>query len=80
MITINLPPELDKVLADMVRETGRSAEHIALGALLERLEDFEDVRIAEERLRNPVGPSIPLEEVMRKFGIGDKRQDKPAAE
>lgn len=68
-IAITLPQELEAVLAEMVRESGRTAEDIALSALLERLEDFEDLKIAEECLRNPQDPSIPLEEVMRKFGL-----------
>jgi hypothetical protein len=82
MITINLPPELDTVLADLMRETGQSAERIALDALLERLEDFEDVRVAEERLRNPSGPNIPLEDLLRKYGSldADRQHTKPAAE
>jgi RNase adaptor protein for sRNA GlmZ degradation len=82
MITINLPPELNTVLADMMRETGKSAEQIALEALLERLEDFEDVRVAEERLRNPSGPNIPLEKLMQKYGLLDDegQHNKPAAE
>jgi predicted DNA-binding protein len=81
-ITITLPQELEPVLADMVRETGRTAEELALSALLERLEDFEDVKIAEERLRDQEGPGIPLEEVMRKYGLAasDEKQSKPAAE
>ena len=82
MITFSLPPELDTVLADLMRETGQSAEQIALGALLERLEDFEDVRIAEERLRTDSGVRIPREEIIKDI---EKREAselaaKPAAE
>ena len=79
-ITITLPEELDAVLNELARRTGESAERIALRALLDRLEDFEDVEIAEERLRNPEGPPIPLEEVMRQFGLLDQEQSKPVAE
>lgn len=81
-ITISLPQELEAVLAEMVRESGSTAEEITLSALLERLEDFEDVKIAEERLRNPEGPNLPIEEVMRKYGLAapDEKQSKPAAE
>lgn len=79
-ISITLPDELDGVLDELVRKTGESAEQIALRALLDRLEDFEDLQIAEERLQNPEGPAIPLEEVMRKYGLLDEQQSKPAAE
>lgn len=40
MLTISVPKELESVLADMVRNTGRSAEEIASAALADRLEDF----------------------------------------
>ena len=82
MITINLPPELDTVLANLMRETGQSAEQIALGALLERLEDFEDARVAEERLRDDDGVQIPLEEIIKDIEEREARErfTKPAAE
>ena len=82
MITINLPPELDTVLADLMRETGQSAEQIALGALLERLEDFEDARVAEERLRDDDGVRIPLEEIIKDIEEREacELSAKPAAE
>lgn len=82
MIAISLPLELEEVLADLCRQTGQSAEQLALKALLERLEDFEDARVAEARLSDPSATFIPLDEVMRKFGLSpkDERQDKPAAE
>ena len=82
MVTLKLPPEFQKLLDQMSSETGLSPEHIAFDALADRLEDFEDLKIVEERMRNPEGPSIPIEEVMRELGMSLDRQDqkKPAAE
>ncbi|MCB1454349.1 MAG: hypothetical protein KDJ43_11945 [Rhizobiaceae bacterium] len=52
----------------MVRYTGQSAEQIALAALLEQLEDFEDLRISEARMSdNP--QFFSMEEAMFRLGI-----------
>ncbi len=81
-ITIDLPEELRDLLAELCREEGKSAEQLARRLLLDRLEDFEDERIALERLNDPEASGIPLEDVMRKYGLMDEKGErtKPAAE
>lgn len=81
MLSINLPAEAAEVLTRMARETGRSEEQIALEAILEVLEDWEDLLIAEERIKDP-GPFVSLDEVMRKLELreAEARRAKPAAE
>lgn len=82
MVTFTLPPGLESIMSEMVRETGQTAEQIILDAVEERLADFHDLRIAEERMRNPESPAIPLDDVLRKYGLADagKPGGKPAAE
>ena len=81
MVSIDLPPEIDRLLADMARATGRSQDQIVIEAILEALEDWEDSQIAAERFEDK-GPYIPLEEVIRKFELRDaeEQRKKPAAE
>jgi hypothetical protein len=82
MVTFTLPPGLESIMSDMARETGQTAEQIILDAVEERLADFHDLRIAEERLRTPEGPASPLDDVLRRYGLGGtgKPLGKPAAE
>lgn len=81
MITFTLPPGLEAVMSEMARKTGQTAEQIILDAVEEHLADFHDLRIAEERLRNPEGRAVPLDEVLRKYGLDDREPlGKPAAE
>lgn len=82
MITVKLPHETEKLLADMARASGRTADQVALEAILEAIEDWQDARIAEERLEEDDGVRVPLEEVMRKLELreAEERRKKPAAE
>ena len=82
MVTFILPPGLESIMSEMARETGLTAEQIILDAVEERLADFHDLRIAEERMRDPEGRAIPLDDVLRKYGLADTGEPlgKPAAE
>ena len=51
----------------MARETGRTPTEIALDALFDVMEDYEDLKLAEERLRTSDGTSLSLDEVMAKY-------------
>ena len=81
-ISFDLPDELRDLLADLCREESMASDELARRLLLDRLEDFEDVRIAMARLNDPEAEWIPLEDVMRKHGLLDEKGErtKPAAE
>lgn len=81
-ISFDLPDELRDLLAELCRDEDKSAEQLARRLLLDRLEDFEDARIAMERMNDPDAEWIPLEDVMRKHGLLDEKGErtKPAAE
>jgi hypothetical protein len=57
-------------------------DRIALDAVLERVGDWEDAKIAEQRWRNDNSVYIPLEEVVRKYEARDavERRKTPAVE
>ncbi len=72
MLAIRLPPEIEKRLQRLAKKTGRTKTHYAREAILKHLEDLEDSALAEMRLREfyeSGEKAIPLEEVMKRFGI-----------
>ncbi len=50
MLTLRLPPEIEKRLEDLAAKTGRTKSFYAREAILAQLDDFEDVSIARQRL------------------------------
>ena len=82
MITVKLPQKTEKLLADMAKASGRTTDQVAVDAILEAIEDWQDSRIAEERVRNDDGIRISLEEMIRQLELRerDERSKKPAAE
>lgn len=81
LVTFVLPPGLESIMSEMARETGQTADQIILDAVEERLAGFRDLRIAEERMRTLDGDAIPLDEILRKYGLADTGEPlgKPAA-
>ncbi|HBP4890780.1 TPA: TraY domain-containing protein [Pseudomonas aeruginosa] len=74
MLAIRLPPEIEKRLEALAAATGRTKTFYAREAILEHLDDLEDVYLAEQRLadiRAGRTETIPLEEVMKKYGLAD---------
>lgn len=53
MLTIRLPEEVEKRLADLAARTGRTKTFYVKEAILEHLDDMEDKYIALDRLENP---------------------------
>lgn len=72
MIVIELPDEIDARLERLARKTGRSkADHVC-EAVIEHLDELEDLYLAEARLedlRAGRTQSIPLEEVMKRHAL-----------
>lgn len=66
MLALRLPKDLEARLEAMAKKTGRTKSYYARLAIIEKLEDLEDIFLADERMKNP-GVPIPLEEVMAEF-------------
>ncbi|MCB0336511.1 MAG: ribbon-helix-helix protein, CopG family [Bdellovibrionales bacterium] len=66
MLALRLPADIEKRLDDLAKKTGRTKSYYARQAILEKLEDLEDIYLAEERLAKP-GRRIPLDEVMAEY-------------
>ena len=72
--SVQLPKDAEKRLEDLARKTGRSKEDYITEAVLEYLDDLEDIYLAEqalERIRRGEERTYSLEEVERELGLGD---------
>ena len=72
MLAIRLPAEIEKRLDALAKSTGRTKTFYAREAILEHLDDLEDLYLAEERLielRAGRSQTVPLEEVMKRYGM-----------
>jgi RHH-type rel operon transcriptional repressor/antitoxin RelB len=72
MLAIRLPPSIEKRLNKLARRTGRTKTFYVREAILQHLEDLEDIYAAEralERIRNDEEQTIPLEDVMKHHGM-----------
>jgi RHH-type rel operon transcriptional repressor/antitoxin RelB len=72
MLAIRLPDEIEKRLDALARRTGRTKTFYAREAIVEHLDDLEDLYLAEEalaRLRRGEEKTIPLEDVLSRYGV-----------
>ncbi len=74
MLALRLPPDIEKRLDDLAKRTGRSKSFYAREAILEHIDDLEDLYIAKQRL-DENGPRISLEEMMARYADDDGRKD-----
>ena len=75
MLAIRLPEAIEKRLDALDKATGRTKTYYAREAILEHLDDLEDIYIAEQRLADiHAGRSttVSLKEVMKRYGMVDQ--------
>jgi RHH-type rel operon transcriptional repressor/antitoxin RelB len=73
MLAIRLPENIEKRLARLAKRTGRTKTYYAREAILQHLEDLEDIYYADKELsaiRSGRSKTVPLEQVMREHGMG----------
>nr|WP_176704531.1 DUF6290 family protein [Pseudomonas sp.]QBM91757.1 antitoxin, TraY-domain containing [Pseudomonas sp.]QBM91832.1 antitoxin [Pseudomonas sp.] len=74
MLAIRLPSDLEDRLESLAKATGRTKTFYAREAIVAHLDDLEDLYLAEQRLldnRAGRSESIPLEDVMKRYGLAD---------
>ena len=72
MIALNLPPEIEERLEALAKRTGRSADDYARDAILDHLDELDDIEIAEHRveaLRRGESDTTPLAELLKQYGM-----------
>jgi RHH-type transcriptional regulator, rel operon repressor / antitoxin RelB len=77
MLAIRLPATIEKRLDRLAKRTGRTKTYYAREAILQYLDDLEDIYLAEKRLeaiRSGRTRTIPLEEVIGRRGLTVKRK------
>lgn len=73
-MAIRLPDELEKRLDDLARKTGRTKSYYVREAIVNYLDEIEDIYLAEKRLRALVAEksgTYSLDEVVKKLGLED---------
>ncbi len=74
MLAIRLPAEVENRLEALAQATGRTKTFYAREAILEHLDDLEDLYLAErelEAIRAGKSTTVPLSEVMKSYGLED---------
>lgn len=74
MLAIRLPKEIEERLDTLAKKTGRTKSFYVREAILEYLDDMEDVYLAEKRLadiKSGKSRPRPLKEVMKRYGMED---------
>ena len=74
MLAIRLPEKIEKRLDRLAKRTGRTKTYYAREAILQHLEELEDIYVAERRLeavRSGRSKPVPIEKVMRRYGMSD---------
>jgi len=72
MLAVRLPEEIENRLVDLAKKTGRTKSFYAREAIVEYLDDLEDIYLAEKRLedlRAGRSRTYTLEEVMERHGV-----------
>ena len=72
MLALRLPPEIEARLDALAKRTGRSKSFYARQAILEHLDDMEDIFLAEKRveeLRKGEADTVPLSDLMARYGV-----------
>lgn len=74
MLALRLPEDIESRLERLAKATGRSKSFYAREAILEHLDDLEDLYLAEQRLldiRAGRTQTMPLEDLMKRYGLED---------
>lgn len=72
MLAIRLPTDVEKRLDALAKATGRTKTFYAREAILEHLDDLEDIYLAEKRLEDIQAgrtQTVPLEDVMKRYDM-----------
>lgn len=71
-MSIRLPNEVEARLTNLATLTGRSKTFYVKEAILEHLDDLEDLYLAEKRLidiKSGKTQTVALEDVMKRYGL-----------
>lgn len=74
MLAIRLPDTIEERLDRLAKRTGRTKTYYAREAILQHLDELEDIYLAEKRLeavRAGRSRTVRIEKLMRRYGMED---------
>lgn len=74
MLAIRLPADVEARLDALAKATGRTKTFYAREAILQHIDDLEDIYLAErelEEIRAGRSATVPLDDVMKDYGLDD---------
>lgn len=74
MLALRLPPEIEDRLEALAKQTGRSKSFYARQAILEHLDDLEDIYLAESRMKQLAegkSSTVSIAELVAKYELED---------
>ena len=74
MLAIRLPAEIELRLENLAKATGRTKTYYAREAILEYLEDMEDLYMAEQRMADikaGLSKTYTLDEIKNRLGLAE---------
>lgn len=74
MLAIRLPQEIEERLEKLAQQTGRTKTYYAREAIMEYLDDLEDLYLSQERLgalRRGDEQPVALETMLKQYGLAD---------
>jgi RHH-type transcriptional regulator, rel operon repressor / antitoxin RelB len=72
MLAIRLPQSVERRLEKLARRTGRTKTYYVREAILQHLDDLEDIYLAQqtlERIRSGEERTLPLKDVLKRHGL-----------
>jgi RHH-type transcriptional regulator, rel operon repressor / antitoxin RelB len=76
MLTIRIPLGIEKRLEKLARRTGRPRSFYVREAIVQHIEDLEDIHLAEQalqRIRDGKDRTIPLEDLLKRHAVENGR-------
>ena len=74
VLAIRLPQSIEKRLEKLARRTGRTKTFYVREAILQHLEELEDLYLAEralERIRKGDEGTVALQDLLKRYGLDD---------
>jgi len=74
MLAVRLPQSIEKRLEKLAKRTGRTKSFYVREAIVQHLEDLEDIYLAEialAKIRSGEETPIPLAEVLKRYAVED---------
>ncbi len=70
-MNLSLSPQLENRLSILAQELGKKEVELIEEALINYMEDLEDIKDAKERLQYPLESYLTIEEMEKRLGLED---------